>query len=104
MHLRRLKVCLLIVLVPATLAFGQELGAKFDPTPVTIPKADSASPRPITSADLVALREVHGMSISPNGEWVAFIVGQANYETNSYRSGLYVVRTSGEEQIGRAHV
>jgi len=31
------------------------------------------------------------VSISPDGRYVAFVVGQAVYETNSYRSGLYVV-------------
>jgi dipeptidyl aminopeptidase/acylaminoacyl peptidase len=34
------------------------------------------------------------VSISPDGKWVAFVVGQAVYESNSYRSGLYIIGTA----------
>jgi len=34
------------------------------------------------------------MQISPDGKYVAFVVGQAVYSTNSYRSGLFVVGTA----------
>jgi dipeptidyl aminopeptidase/acylaminoacyl peptidase len=95
---RLLRVCLLAALVPSGLAARQEAEALFDPTPVTLPQSESGSPRLVTSQDLLSLREVHGASISPDGKWVAFVVGQADFETNSYRSGLFVVRTSGRER------
>jgi dipeptidyl aminopeptidase/acylaminoacyl peptidase len=44
--------------------------------------------------DLLTIRDLHGLQISPDGKSVAFVVGQAVYETNSYRSGLFVVGTS----------
>jgi dipeptidyl aminopeptidase/acylaminoacyl peptidase len=62
-------------------------GPGFDPTPVQIPDVVRAASRPIT------IRDLHGLNISPDGKYVAFVVGQAVYETNSYRSGLFVVGT-----------
>ena len=96
MRTRWLWVCALAAMLPADRAQGQTEAA-FDPTPVSLPQADSGIPRLVTSKDLLALREAYGLSISPDGKWVAFVVGQADYETNSYRSGLFVVRTSGKE-------
>jgi len=43
--------------------------------------------------DLLNLRDFHGSQISPDGKWVAFVLGQAVYDSNSYRSGLFVVST-----------
>jgi dipeptidyl aminopeptidase/acylaminoacyl peptidase len=70
---------------------GVDVG--FDPTPVEIPSVPKTAPRPVTSMDLLMLRDIHGMQISPDGKYVAFVVGQAVYETNSYRSGLFVIGT-----------
>jgi dipeptidyl aminopeptidase/acylaminoacyl peptidase len=97
MRRRVLWVCLLAVSAPIGLAVQEDAEVAFDPTPVALPRFDSGLPRLVTSKDLLLLREVHGMSISPDGKWVAFVVGQADYETNGYRSGLFVVRTTGEE-------
>jgi dipeptidyl aminopeptidase/acylaminoacyl peptidase len=66
----------------------------FDPTPVRIPSPERGEPRPVTSSDLLEIRDEKGVSISPDGKYVAFVVGQAVYETNSYRSGLYIVGTA----------
>src|SRR5690348_16330543 len=67
----------------------------FDPAPVKIEQVTrSASPRPITSMDLLTLRDIKGIQISPDGKKVAFALVQAVYETNSYRSGLFVVETT----------
>ena len=65
----------------------------FDPTPVEIPTVSKATPRPVTSMDLLTLRDFHGLQISPDGRFVAFVLGQAVYETNSYRSALFVIGT-----------
>lgn len=74
-------------------------GASFDPAPVDIQHPVSTSTRPITSRDLLTLREPKGLSVSPDARWVAFVVGQAVYETNGYRSGLFVVSTAGEKSV-----
>lgn len=68
---------------------------EFDPTPVKLESVRrNPSPRPITSMDLLTLRDIKGMQISPDGKKVAFALVQAVYETNSYRSGLFVVDTA----------
>jgi dipeptidyl aminopeptidase/acylaminoacyl peptidase len=67
---------------------------RFDPTPVRIPSLENSEPRPVTSMDLLEIRDEKGVSISPDGKYVAFVVGQSVYKTNSYRSGLYIVGTA----------
>ncbi len=67
---------------------------RFDPTPVRIPSLEKGEPRPVTSRDLLEIRDEKGVGISPDGKYVGFVVGQAVYETNSYRSGLYIVGTA----------
>jgi dipeptidyl aminopeptidase/acylaminoacyl peptidase len=66
----------------------------FDATPAQIPSPEKGDSRPVTSMDLMKIRDEKGVSISPDGKFVAFVVGQAVYETNSYRSGLYIVGTA----------
>lgn len=68
-------------------------GAGFDPQPLTIPSVNRETRRPISIDDLMALRDFKGMSISPDGESVAYVVSQAVVETNSYRTALFVVGT-----------
>jgi dipeptidyl aminopeptidase/acylaminoacyl peptidase len=76
-------------------AGAQEFNAvAFDLTPVRIPSLGEGAPRSITSMDLLEIRDQKGTSISPDGKYVAFVVGQAVYETNSYRSGLYIIGTA----------
>jgi dipeptidyl aminopeptidase/acylaminoacyl peptidase len=72
---------------------GQDEGPGFDPAPVQIPTKAKAPLRAITSMDLLSIRDLHGLSISPDGNYVAFVVGQAVYGTNSYRSGIFVMAT-----------
>jgi dipeptidyl aminopeptidase/acylaminoacyl peptidase len=70
----------------------------FDPTPVAIPSDSERSlrsSRPVSQLDLLTLRDLHGARISPDGKYVAFVVGQAVLARNSYRSGLFVVATQG---------
>jgi len=68
-------------------------GAGFDPTPIQIPAVERSIPREITSLDLASLRNVHGVSISPDGEHVAAVIGQPVCESNSYRTSLLLIDT-----------
>jgi len=43
--------------------------------------------------DLLTLRDIRGLQISPDGKYVAFVLIQAVYETNHYRSGMFVIST-----------
>lgn len=92
-----LLCCSLIALTVVTAAADERIVSKpgFDSTPVKIePVTRNPSPRPITSMDLLTLRDIKGMQISPDGKKVVFALVQAVYETNSYRSGLFVVDTA----------
>jgi dipeptidyl aminopeptidase/acylaminoacyl peptidase len=71
-------------------AFAQLPEAKFDSSPVSISGTSVGSLRTITSLDLLNIRQVFGVSISPDGTSVAFVVGQADYRSNSYQSGLFL--------------
>jgi dipeptidyl aminopeptidase/acylaminoacyl peptidase len=75
-------------------------GPGFDPTPVELPQIQKTALRTLNTVDLLNLRDFHGVQISPDGRYVAFVLGQAVYETNSYRSGLFVVGTeSGSKPV-----
>jgi len=95
-HLRSIGLlCLLIIVFPVAAAAQLEKTdiAGFDPTPIEIPDIHKTAPRPVTSMDLLTLRDLHGIQISPDGKHVAFVLGQAVYGSNSYRTGLFVVGT-----------
>ena len=68
-------------------------GAGYDRAPVRLDESVTESPRPVRPMDLLSLRDPKGVSMSPDGKQIAFVVGQADYETNGYRSGLFVVAT-----------
>jgi dipeptidyl aminopeptidase/acylaminoacyl peptidase len=95
-------LAVLVLLATAGLTFANSpadqhvvSGPGFDPTPVKIDSVTrSKSPRPITPMDLLTLRDLKGTQISPDGKKVVFALVQAVYETNSYRSGLFVVDTT----------
>jgi dipeptidyl aminopeptidase/acylaminoacyl peptidase len=86
-------LCLAVLPLAASAQAEKPNSAGFDPTPVGIPDIHKIAPRPVTSMDLLTLRDLHGIQISPDGKHVAFVLGQAVYESNSYRTGLFVVGT-----------
>ncbi len=93
-YLRKIGVASLLSVAFQFSAMAQiEKGPGFDPTPIEIPKIPKTTPRPVTNMDLLKLRDFYGTQISPDGKRVAFVVGEAVYATNSYRSGLFVVST-----------
>jgi dipeptidyl aminopeptidase/acylaminoacyl peptidase len=52
----------------------------------------------ITAQDLLQLRSIGGLSISPDGRWVAFTLRQPDLKSNGYRTALFVTETSGHRQ------
>ncbi|MGA2605931.1 MAG: Atxe2 family lasso peptide isopeptidase [Halobacteriota archaeon] len=96
MNYARSASVLFFLLSSAILSAGaQDFDAVgFDPTPVRIPSLEKSKRRPVSSMDLLEIRDEKGVSISPDGKYVAFVAGQAVYETNGYQSGLYVVGTA----------
>jgi len=65
----------------------------FDSSALEIKPVAKTTPRPITSRDLLTIRDITGVQISPDGKSVAYVVSQAVLESNSYRTALFVVGT-----------
>jgi dipeptidyl aminopeptidase/acylaminoacyl peptidase len=64
------------------------------PTIVTAQSPNHA----ITVKDLLGLRSIGGLSISPDGHWVAFTLQQPDLKANGYRTALFVTTTSGRRR------
>jgi len=79
--------CLLLTVAPA---LAQLPEPSFDPAPVSISNSITGRSRTVATLDLLNIKQVYGASISPNGNKVAFVVGQANLASNGYRSGLFI--------------
>jgi dipeptidyl aminopeptidase/acylaminoacyl peptidase len=91
---RRSALLLLFACTPAVAQlYKEEKGPGLDPTPLEIPAVVAKASRPITSMDLLTVRDLYGIALSPDGSRIAYVVGQAVYETNRYRSALFVVGT-----------
>jgi dipeptidyl aminopeptidase/acylaminoacyl peptidase len=87
-------VCFLLSSLLVPLHAQREVASPgFDPSPLEIKLIIKTTPRPITSMDLLTMRDVIGLQISPDGRSVAYVVSQAVHETNSYRTALFVVGT-----------
>ena len=66
----------------------------FDASVINIGPVPRTTPRAITSMDLLTIRDVRGIQISPDGKSIVFAVSQAVHETNRYRTALFVVATT----------
>ncbi len=56
-----------------------------------------AAPRPVTVDDLMRLRSIVEVRISPDGERVAYVVSQPSFEKDEHEAALYLVPFSGGE-------
>ena len=54
-----------------------------------------AAPHPVSVDDLMKLRWIADVQISPDGDRVAYVVSQPNVETNTHDASLYIVPTAG---------
>ncbi|HEX9406140.1 MAG TPA: LpqB family beta-propeller domain-containing protein, partial [Thermoanaerobaculia bacterium] len=54
-----------------------------------------AAPHPVSVDDLMKLRWIADVQISPDGERVAYVVSQPNVENNTHDAQLYIVPTAG---------
>jgi len=55
----------------------------------------SAAARPVTVGDLMALRSIADVRISPDGRQVAYVVSQPSFEKDEHEAVLYLVPASG---------
>jgi dipeptidyl aminopeptidase/acylaminoacyl peptidase len=84
---------LFVLLTVAHLTGLMSAKVGFDPAPAQIPFVTKRAPRPIANTDLVSIRDVHGLSISPDGMTVALVIGEPVYQENSIRTGVFTVST-----------
>ena len=59
------------------------------------PAAGTGAKRPMTFADLMAMKRVSDPQISPSGRWVLFSVTEVSLEKNSKVNHLWVVPIAG---------
>jgi dipeptidyl aminopeptidase/acylaminoacyl peptidase len=85
----------LLCVCPSSLHAAADPGLTFDPTPLQLPQATKGERRAPVAADLIQLRDLRGIQMSPDGEWIAFVVSQTNILSKSYRTGLFIVRRDG---------
>ena len=81
--LRKCFPCLLAAFTVSTLAFA----------------ADAPKKRAITLDDLAKLQRVGGPSISKDGEWILYTVGQVDTKEDKSESHLWMVKWDGSEDI-----
>src|SRR5438128_2223651 len=62
---------------------------------LAFPSPGLAAPHPVNVDDLMKLRWIADVQISPDGDRVAYVVSQPNVETNTHDASLYIVPTAG---------
>jgi dipeptidyl aminopeptidase/acylaminoacyl peptidase len=80
--------------VAALLAIGAA-AARAETPELSIPEVPAAPKRLITIDDLIALRDIDTLSVSPDGNRFAILVHQADVKRNLYRTGWFVGSTTG---------
>ncbi len=94
------------LVVSSAVALGVSTPTVGEASPVmnslTVPHATEKVVRPVTSDDLVALRDIGGYSgsinVSPDGESVAFQLQQGDVATNEYVTGWFAVSTNADSE------
>src|SRR5438876_558285 len=61
----------------------------------------AAGKRPITLEDFYKLKRVSDPQISPDGKWVAYVVGEVDMEANRIPSSIWLAATDGKSEPRR---
>ncbi len=67
------------------------------------PPVAAGAQRPVTVDDLMRLRSINDVKISPDGSKVAYVVSQPSFEKDEHEAVLYLVSTSGGEPVRLTH-
>lgn len=65
--------------------------------------AVSAEPRRVTVDDLMRLRSISDVRISPDGQLVAYVVSQPSFEKDEHEAVLYLVPSAGGTPVRLSH-
>jgi dipeptidyl aminopeptidase/acylaminoacyl peptidase len=93
--LRRLAAALPLALVPA---LASDARAQ-DPRAAT--PASAAGSRPMTPEDVIGTRAVTDPQLSPDGQWIAYVVSAADTVENAVDSDVWLVRADGSAPARR---
>src|SRR5262245_52153787 len=74
-----------VLIVTASLAWGQSAGGQASATPARRPTVD----------DLLAFQLVSDPTISPDGRWIAYVVTRSDREKNVNNAVIWVVPAEG---------
>lgn len=66
---------------------------------LTFASALEASPRVPTIDDLLNLKSIGGAQISPNGKWVAYTVGYANFKQDAFVTQIWLAEVSSGRNV-----
>ncbi|MBM4187643.1 MAG: S9 family peptidase [Gemmatimonadetes bacterium] len=66
---------------------------------VAVAVAPLAAQRPMTADDVLKIKQVSDAQISPDGRWVAYVVGSVDLAQNAVNTDIWLVATSGGEPI-----
>jgi dipeptidyl aminopeptidase/acylaminoacyl peptidase len=70
---------------------------------LTAPPAAFAGSRPVTVDDLMRLRSISDVRISPDGRQVAYVVSQPSFEKDEHEAALYLVPAAGGAPLRLTH-
>ena len=90
------------VMIRAVLACGLGRIGWVRGTDGQVPSGQTSAKRPMTFADLMAMKRVSDPQISPSGKWVMFSVTDVSLEKNTKVNHLWVVGLDGGDAIPRS--
>jgi dipeptidyl aminopeptidase/acylaminoacyl peptidase len=84
--------------VVATTAWSQSASQQggTDAASITLPRVQAGLKRAITTDDLIALRDIDTLAVSPDGRSYAILVRQADAAKNTFRTAWFVGAVSGD--------
>jgi dipeptidyl aminopeptidase/acylaminoacyl peptidase len=68
-----------------------------------IAHADASAQRQITVDDVLAFRSVSDVAISPDGQWIAYVVAWRDREANLNRSAIWIASANGQRSFRLTH-
>lgn len=68
----------------------------------TLP-VSAAQPHPFQPSDVHVIRDVGGMALAPDGEWVAYTVRTTDIEKDKRQSDVYMVSWAGDQTVQLTH-
>jgi dipeptidyl aminopeptidase/acylaminoacyl peptidase len=92
------QVCAAALLCAATLGGGAAFGAPAHISGQTASGNDAESKRPMTFEDMMKMRRLGDIAVSPDGKWVLFTVTDVDLAKNTKTPHLWIVPATGGQE------